>query len=344
MELWIIIGLIVLGFLIYLIKGLIIVNQAEAMVIERLGRFNRILEPGINIIWPIFERPQKIHWEFVTEDEEGERVVKRETIERIDLRETVYDFPQQNVITEDNVAIKIDAMLYFQVTDPQHAVYEISNLPEAIKKLTQTTLRNVIGEMELDKTLTSRDDINSTLASILDEAADKWGVKINRVELKDIIPPEDIKEAMEKQMRAERDRRAAILKAEGQKKSDILKSEGVREAAINEARGEKEARILLAEASQKAREKEARGEAKAVESIGSAVSQQGGDPAQYLIAQKYIETFHNMADKDSDKVVYLPYEVSGIMGSLGGIKEMFDQTPLPQATKTETADNANNDM
>ncbi|MFW5985652.1 MAG: SPFH domain-containing protein [Halanaerobiaceae bacterium] len=325
MGLLIFAGLLVLLVIVFALKGVVIVNQAEAMVIERLGKFNRVLEPGINIIWPLIERTQQIHWEFVTEDEEGKRVSRRKTIERIDLREAVYDFPQQNVITEDNVAIRIDAMLYFQVTDPKRAVYEINNLPEAIKKLTQTTLRNVIGEMELDKTLTSRDDINSTLKAILDEATDKWGVKVNRVELKDIIPPEDIKEAMEKQMRAERDRRAAILKAEGQKRSDILKAEGVKEAAINEAEGRKQARILEAEAEQEAVDKEARGETKAIKKIASEIEKHGGDPTQYLIALKYIETFQNMADKDSDKVVYLPYEISGVLGSLGGVKEMFNQ-------------------
>ena len=314
---------IVIFVITFAFKGVVIVNQAEAMVIERLGKFNRILEPGINVIWPLIERPQSIHWEFVTEDDEGKRITRRKTIQRIDLREAVYDFPKQNVITEDNVAIQIDAMLYFQITDPKRAVYEINNLPEAIKKLTQTTLRNVIGEMELDKTLTSRDDINSTLKAILDEATDKWGVKVNRVELKDIIPPEDIKEAMEKQMRAERDRRAAILTAEGQKKSEILKAEGVKEAAINEAEGKKQSRILQAEAEQKALDKEARGEAKAIGKIAEAIGEHGGDPTQYLIALKYIETFKDLADKDSDKVVYLPYEISSVLGSLGGIKEMF---------------------
>ena len=304
--------LLVMLLITFTIKGVVIVNQAEAMVIERLGKFNRVLEPGINIIWPLVERAQRIHWEFVTEDAEGKRVTRRKTIERIDLREAVYDFPSQNVITEDNVAIRIDAMLYFQITDPKRAVYEITNLPEAIKKLTQTTLRNVIGEMELDKTLTSRDDINSTLKTILDEATDKWGVKVNRVELKDIIPPEDIKEAMEKQMRAERDRRASILKAEGDKRSEILRAEGVKEAAINEAEGKKQAQILEAEAEQEA-----------IKKIAKQITKQGGNPTQYLVALKYIKTFRNMADKDSDKVVYLPYEISSVLGSLGGIKELF---------------------
>ncbi len=308
--------------IIWAIKGVIIINQAEAMVIERLGKFNRVLEPGINIIWPLIEKKQTIQWEFVTE-EDGEKITRRQTIKRIDLRETVYDFPKQNVITEDNVTIQIDAMLYFQITDPKRAVYEINNLPEAIKKLTQTTLRNVIGEMELDKTLTSRDDINKNLKVILDEATDKWGVKVNRVELKDISPPENIKEAMEKQMRAERSRRAAILQAEGEKKSEILKAEGVKEAAVNEAEGEKQAQILRAEAEQEEKIKVAKGEAKAIGKIATALADFDSDPTKYLIAIKYIKTFKELAEKESDKVVYLPYEISGILGSLGGIKEIF---------------------
>ncbi len=322
--------IIVLLVIIWVFKGLIIINQAEAMVIERLGKFNRVLEPGINVIWPLIERMQEIQWEFVTEGEDGQRITRMQSIKRIDLRETVYDFPKQNVITEDNVTIQIDAMLYFQITDPKRAVYEINNLPEAIKKLTQTTLRNVIGEMELDKTLTSRDNINTNLKIILDEATDKWGVKVNRVELKDIMPPENIKEAMEKQMRAERDRRAAILTAEGQKRSEILKAEGIKEAAINQAEGEKKSMILRAEAEEEAKLKIARGEAKAIEKVAAALADFDSDPAQYMIALKYINTFAEMASKDSDKVVYLPYEISGVLGSLGGIKEMFKgvQNPL----------------
>ncbi|MFW5996331.1 MAG: SPFH domain-containing protein [Halanaerobiaceae bacterium] len=328
MPLFFIAGAIALLVIVSALRGVVIVNQAEAMVIERLGKFNRVLEPGINVIWPLIERRQNIKWEFITENRQGQSIKTRRSISRIDLRESVYDFPRQNVITEDNVAIQIDAMLYFQVTDPKRAVYEINNLPEAIKKLTQTTLRNVIGEMDLDRTLTSRDDINSKLKVILDEATDKWGVKVNRVEIKDIIPPEDIKEAMEKQMRAERDRRAAILEAEGKKKAEILKAEGVKEAAVNEAEGKKKARILEAEADQEAKIKRARGEAEAIGKVAEALEDIEGDPVQYLIAQKYIQAFRELAEKDNNKVVYLPYEISGVMGSLGGIKEMFaDKLP-----------------
>ena len=223
METFLIIILLIAVFVIALIaKGLIIVQQAEVVVIERLGKYDRILHSGINIIWPFLEKPRPVIWRYVYADVDTRKRVIERTVNRIDLRETVYDFPRQSVITRDNVSIEIDALLYFQVTDAKKAVYEINNLPNAIEKLTQTTLRNVVGELDLDQTLTSRDTINSKLKLILDEATDKWGVKVNRVELQDITPPEDIRTAMEKQMRAERDKRAAILEAEGGKRAMVL--------------------------------------------------------------------------------------------------------------------------
>jgi len=236
----------------------------------------------------------------------------------------VYDFPRQNVITKDNVAIEINALLYFQITDPVKAVYEIANLPDAIEKLTQTTLRNVIGELDLDETLASRDTINAKLRAILDEATDKWGVKVNRVELQDINPPKDIKEAMEKQMRAERDRRAAILEAEGLKRSKILEAEGFREAEINKAEGEKKAKILTAEGEAEARIKVAQAEAEAIMKITKTISASKGDPANYLIAVRYIEALKEMVSGKENKVVYLPYEATGILSSIGGIKDMLE--------------------
>lgn len=221
----------------------------------------------------------------------------------IDLRETVYDFPRQSVITADNVSIEINALLYFQVVDPIRAMYEIANLPEAIEKLTQTTLRNVIGELDLDETLVSRDTINTKLRLILDEATNKWGVKVNRVELQDIKPPRDIQEAMEKQMRAERDRRAAILEAEGDKKAAILRAEGQAEARIKVADAEREAIRLVTEA----------------------ITQTQSDPANYLIAIKYIETLKEMVSGQDNKVIYLPYEATGLLSSIGGIKDMLNK-------------------
>ena len=231
-------------------KSLTIIPQSETKVIERLGRYNRTLDSGVNLIIPFIDAPREIYSRYQYErsrftmegtDAGRDFVVKRST--KIDLREQVYDFPRQSVITKDNVPTTINALLYFQITDPVKAVYEIDNLPNAIEKLTQTTLRNIIGSMELDETLTSRDTINTKLRSVLDEATDKWGVKVNRVELQDIMPGEDVMEAMAKQMNAERERRASVLEAQGAKESAILRSEGEKMALINQAEAEKQAEI-----------------------------------------------------------------------------------------------------
>ncbi len=315
---------VVIFIIIFAAKGLVIVQQAETLVIERLGKFDRLLTSGINIIWPIVDRPRQIEWRYTREDHRGAKIVLRRQVKRIDLRETVYDFPRQNVITKDNVVTEINALLYFQVTDPMKAVYEIANLPEAIEKLTQTTLRNVIGELDLDQTLTSRDTINTKLREILDEATDKWGVKVNRVELQDINPPKDIRDAMEKQMRAERDRRAVILTAEGEKRSRILEAEGYREAKINKAEGEKRAKVLMAEGQAEARVKVAHAEAEAIGMVTKAIAESKGDPANYLIAVRYIETLKEMVSGKDNKVVYIPFEATGVLSSIGGIKEMLE--------------------
>lgn len=239
------------------------------------------------------------------------------------MREAVYDFPRQNVITKDNVSISINALLYFQIVDPKSAVYEIQNLPDAIEKLTQTNLRNLVGQLDLDESLVSRDKINHELRAILDDATNKWGVKVNRVELQDIIPPTDIQSAMEKQMKAERDRRAAILEAEGLKKSAVLKAEGEKEAAINRAEGEKKANILRAEGVAQARILEADGEKEAIQRIINALADKG-QPDKYLIAMKYLETMQAITSGQDNKVVYMPYEATGILSSVDGIKQMFD--------------------
>jgi regulator of protease activity HflC (stomatin/prohibitin superfamily) len=241
-------------------------------------------------------------------------------------------FPRQNVITKDNVVVEIDALIYSQITDPVRATYEIANLPDAIEKLTQTTLRNVIGEMELDHVLSSRDTINAKLREILDEATHKWGAKVSRVELKDINPPRDIRDAMEKQMRAERDRRAAILTAEAEKQSRILQAEGIRQSEINKAEGEKQARILAADAEAAFRLKVAEAEAQAIERITSAIKGTGGDPARYLIAIRYLEALKEMVSGTNNKVVYLPYEATGVLASLGGIREMLAGPPEGKQT------------
>ena len=243
--------------------------------------------------------------------------------DRIDLRENVYDFPKQNVITKDNVVTEINALIYFQIMDPIKSVYEIGNLPSAIEKLTQTTLRNVVGELDLDQSLSSRDTINTKLRTILDDATNKWGVKVNRVELQDINPPQGIREAMEKQMRAERDRRATILEAEGEKTSQILTAEGQRESDIQRAEGEKRAAILEAEGAAESRIKIAQGEAQAIKLVSEEIKAFSGDPVQYLIAQRYLETLQEMTSGKDNKTVYLPYEASGVLSSLGGIKNIL---------------------
>jgi regulator of protease activity HflC (stomatin/prohibitin superfamily) len=318
---WLLIFL-TLFVLIFVGAGFRIIQQAETQVIERLGRYHRTLSSGINIILPFLDRPRDIEWRFVLE-REGKVIIRKEKVRKIDLRETVYDFPRQNVITRDNVVIEINALLYFQITDPMKAVYEVANLPDAIEKLTQTTLRNVIGEMDLDETLSSRETINGKLKAILDDATDKWGVKVNRVELQDIIPPADIRTAMEKQMRAERDRRAAILNAEGLKQSKILEAEGIREAEIKKAEGFKNAKILEAEGQAQARINVATAEAEAVTRVSRAVSGVNGNPIHYLVAVRYIETLREMVSGQGNKVIYLPYEASGVLSALGGIREMF---------------------
>ena len=215
-------------------------------------------------------------------------------------------------------------MLYFQIVDPKSAVYEIQNLPDAIEKLTQTNLRNLVGQLDLDESLVSRDKINHELRAILDEATNKWGVKVNRVELQDIIPPADIQSAMEKQMKAERDRRAAILEAEGLKKSAVLKAEGEKEAAINRAEGEKQANILRAEGVAQARILEADGEKEAIQRIINALTDKG-QPDKYLIAMKYLETMKTITSGKDNKIVYMPYEATGILSSVDGIKQMFSK-------------------
>ena len=309
--------LIVLGVLvvIYILRGIKIVSQSETMIVERLGKYNRTLNAGINIVLPIIEQAKEV----IARQQNG-RLYRAN---RIDMREQVYDFDKQSVITKDNVMTEINALLYFQVVDPMKAAYEIQNLPVAIEKLTQTTLRNVVGEMELDETLTSRDTINSKLRNVLDDATNKWGVKVNRVELQDITPPESIRRTMELQMQAERNRRAEILKAEGEKQAQILNSEGEKQAEINAAEAEKQANILKAEGEARAKVLQAEAEAAAIRNVADAVIDRGADPVNYLLAVKYIETLREVAGGQQNKTVYLPYEASNLLGSLGGIKELL---------------------
>ena len=286
----IVVGLIALVVIVFAVQGLKIIRQGETKVIERLGRYHSTLSSGINIIWPILDRPRKVYTRYVVTRMNGTTQTLIRMSDVIDLREQVYDFPEQSVITKDNVTTSINALLYFQITDPFKSVYEIENLPNAIEKLTQTTLRNIIGELELDETLTSRDTINSRLREVLDEATNKWGVKVNRVELQDITPPESVRRAMEQQMQAERERRAKILKAEGDKTSKILYSEGEKEAQINQAKAQKESQILMAQGEAEAKILQAKAEAEAIEKLAEAIKGTSSDPASYQIALKYIET------------------------------------------------------
>ena len=309
---YVLIAIVVL-VLIFAKMALVIIPQSETKIIERLGRYYATLRPGINIIIPIVDRAKEI-----VVMRAGRYVYSNS----IDLREQVYDFPKQNVITKDNVQTEINALLYFQIVDPFKAVYEINNLPNAIEKLTQTTLRNIIGELELDETLTSRDTINTKLRSVLDDATNKWGIKVNRVELQDITPPESVLTAMEKQMQAERNKRATILTSEGKKASDILQSEGEKMATINRAEALKQQASLQAEGEAQARIRKAEAEAIAIKKITEAVGE-STNPANYLLAQKYIQMLQQLAEGDKTKTVYLPYEATNLMGSIGGIKDLF---------------------
>ncbi|HSJ93178.1 MAG TPA: SPFH domain-containing protein [Gaiellaceae bacterium] len=273
--------------LIVLARAVRIVPQARAGIVERLGRYNRTLDAGLTLLVPFVDRLRPL----------------------IDLREQVVSFPPQPVITEDNLVVSIDSVVYYQVTDAKAATYEIANYITAIEQLTVTTLRNVIGGMSLEDTLTSRDQINAQLRTVLDEATGKWGIRVNRVELKAIDPPGSIQEAMEKQMRAERDRRAAILTAEGVKQSQILTAEGEKQGAILRAEGERESQILRAE-----------GQSKAIETVFEAIHRGDADPK--LLAYQYLQTLPQIAQGDANKVWIIPSEfaraLDGVASVVGG--------------------------
>ncbi len=295
-----------------ILKGFLVVQQSECIVVERLGSYSRTLTSGFNVIVPFVDRARESIW--------VDRGAVRPII-RPDLRETVLDVPEQAVITRDNVSIHIDALLYIQIIDPVKATYEIANLPLAVGQLAQTSLRNVIGEMDLDHTLASRDVINTRLKAILDEATDKWGTKVNRVELRNIIPPREIQMAMEKQMQAERERRAKVLEAEGDKQARIARSEGMRQEQINLADGDREAAIRRAQGEAEAIRQVADAKRTAIEQVRTAV----GTPeltARFLIATDYLEKFGKFTQKPGDKV-FIPYEASTALGTLGTVQELL---------------------
>src|SRR5687768_1047228 len=294
----IVLGVIAIVVLYVLAKTIRIVPQARAGIVERLGRYQRTLDAGLSILVPFIDQLKPL----------------------IDLRETVVSFPPQPVITEDNLVVNIDTVIYFQVTDPKAATYEIADYIGAIEQLTVTTLRNVIGGMTLEDTLTSRDQINAALRTVLDEATGKWGIRVNRVELKAVDPPATIQEAMEKQMRAERDKRAAILTAEGYKQSQILTAEGEKQSAILKAEGARESQILTAE-----------GQSKAIETVFEAIHRGNADPK--LLAYQYLQTLPQIAQGESNKVWIIPSEITRALGRLGTvIREPDDREPPGAST------------
>ena len=318
-----IIFLIIAGVaVIYVLSGFKIIQQSETRVVERLGKYDRTLSSGINIIWPILDKARKVSVRYVVRYRETNVAMTKES-EVIDLREQVYDFDKQSVITKDNVTTTINALLYFQIVDPVKSVYEIDNLPNAIEKLTQTTLRNVIGELELDETLTSRDTINSKLRIVLDEATNKWGVKVNRVELQDITPPESVRRAMEQQMQAERERRAKVLEAKGQKEAMILQSEGEKASQINQAEAEKQTQILKAQGEADAKVLQATAEAEAIRKVAEAIAESKTDPATYMLLMKYVDTLKEIGAGNQSKTVFLPFEASNLVGALGSLTELL---------------------
>ena len=307
----------------YVLKGFKIVPQSETRVVERLGRYDRTLQSGINYLFPIIDQAREVIQRDEIKYGDGTKSVVMRSTSRIDLREQVYDFDKQSVITKDNVTTTINALLYFQIVDPVKSVYEIDNLPNAIEKLTQTTLRNVIGELELDETLTSRDTINSKLRIVLDEATTKWGVKVNRVELQDITPPESVRRAMEQQMQAERARRAKVLAARGQKEAMILQSEGEKESQINQAEAEKQTQILKAQGEADAKILQATAEAEDIRKVAEAIAESKTDPATYMLLMKYVDTLKEIGSGEQSKTVFLPFEASNLVGALGSLTELL---------------------
>ncbi len=303
-----------------LAKGIRIIGQAEVMVIERLGRFNRVARSGLNLLIPFIDRPKTIDVRYFESDVTGLKKIVASTASRIDLREQVLNFPSQPVITKDNVTIDIDAVLYYRVADPQKATYAVQNLPYALETLTRTTLRNIVGEIELDQTLASRDMINRKMREVIEEASIGWGVDVTRVELQSIEPPRDIQQSMELQMRAERERRAAVTNAEASKRAAVLEAEGQREAQVRKAEGEKEAAILRAQGLAEARLAMADAEAEAVRRI--AASLPPGEAATYLLGLKYLEALPALA-QGKGTTVFLPSEATGVLGAIGGIKELL---------------------
>src|SRR2546421_2920726 len=306
--------------LVVALKTIKIVPQATVMVLERFGRFDRLASSGLNVIIPFFDRPRAVYWTNM-----------RPGISSIDLREQFLDLPPQPVITRDNVTIHVDSVVYWQITDPIKAVYEMNDLLGGIVQLTITGMRAVMGDMDLDHTLSQRDQINSKLRIILDEATDKWGVKVTRVDVKNIAPREDVRITMEKQMTAERTRRAVVLQAEGERQAAITRAEGEKQAAITRAEGEKESAVLQADGAAQARLRQAAAESEAIGRIAQAMEGHG-NPAQYLITTRYIESLRDMTRTNNSKVIFMPVETASMLSSVGAIKEIIAETGEKRST------------
>jgi regulator of protease activity HflC (stomatin/prohibitin superfamily) len=295
-------------------KTIKIVPQSSVLLIERFGRFHRVAASGLNIIIPFFEAARTVYW-----------TNTRPGISSIDLREQFIDLPPQSVISRDNVMVNVDSVVYWQITDPVKATYEVNDLVGSLVQLTFTGMRSVIGKLDLDHTLSSRDQINNELRVILDEATDKWGVKVTRVDIKNITPPEDVRITMEKQMTAERNRRALVLQAEGDKQAAIARAEGEKQAAITRAEGEKTSAILSAEGAAQARLTAASAEAQAINQIAGII----GSPdqtTQYLITSRYIDSLRDMTRTQNSKVIFMPMETTSMLSSIGAIKEVLSET------------------
>jgi len=285
-------------------QAITIVNQGFEFTVERFGRYTHTLTPGIHTIVPFIERVGR----------------------RVNMMEQVLDIPTQEVITKDNAMVAADGVVFFQILDSKAAAYEVNDLTLAVLNLTMTNLRTVMGSMDLDELLSKRDDINARLMSVVDEATQPWGVKITRIEIKDINPPADIVNAMGRQMKAEREKRAAILEAEGMREAAIMKAEGEKQAAVLEAEGRREAAYRDAEA----REREAQAEANATASVSEAIAKGDAQAIQYFVAQKYVDTLGEFANSPNQKLVFMPLEASSVIGALGGMKELLDSGAKPQ--------------
>ena len=323
--------IIVLGVFIMVVifiwKGWLIVPQQNSVIIERLGKYQSTKRPGVNWIIPFVDKPRKIVWR------QGQRIQGRyfaadKFKKYIDHREIPYDIPPQSVITRDNVTVNIDGLVYFQIVDPRRAVYEVTNLFQAVEKLAQTSLRALVGDMDLDETLSGRDKINVEMQRVLDQATDKWGLKVHRVEIQGIDPPQDVRESMEKQMKAERERRATVTEAEGAKRADVLYSEGEMLKLKNIAEGEKQATIARAEAEKRFLELRGEGEAAFISQVKNAVGEENLVP--YLLGIKYLEKIPEMFGGENKVVV--PYEAVSLMGSIRSIEHALGDL-LPKEPK-----------